>query len=355
MGGINCMRKEKELVSIIIPVFNSEQYLQRCFDSVISQTYENWEVVLVDDGSSDNSGSMCDFLSEKYNGKVKVIHKQNAGQGRARNDGLKSIQGSYVLFLDSDDYFQSKDAIEKLSSIANKYHPDIISTNFIFDDRLEEGVLEEGLYEGKKEIEKIIVSMVGYSNKDKKHFNLSACTKMYKMDFLEINGLLFPSERELIWEDLAFNFEAVLKAKTVYVMDYAYYHYCYNSTSTTHKYNPEKFNKIMIMYDHMSNRINKENLGRESADRMNNMFMGNIYTCIKLEALFSKRLGVKKAIYNISIMLADKRMKLLLSSIKSEQFSSQQRLFNMFMKNEQATMVYLLAFAQNLKKKNLVN
>lgn len=344
-----------KLVSIVIPVFNSEQYLQRCFDSIIFQTYENWEIIFVDDGSSDSSGSICDSLSEKYKGKVKVIHKQNAGLGMARNDGLRSMQGRYVLFLDSDDYFQFNDAIERLMSIAVKFCPDIISTNFIFDDKLEDGVFEEGLYEGRKDMQEILVSMVGYYNMDKKHFNLSACTKMYNADFLKKNSLLFPSERELIWEDLAFNFEAIIKAKKVYVMDYAYYHYCYNSFSTTHKYNPQKFDKIMIMYNYMNNRIHKEQLGREAIDRMNNMFMGNIYTCIKLEVLFSKKLGVKKVLKNISKMLADERIKLLLSSLVPEQFSFQQRMFNVLMKKEHAKMVYLLAFAQNLKKKNLIN
>ena len=99
-------------VSIIIPVYNVEKYLQRCIESVLQQTYKDIEVVLVDDGSTDNSGNNCDLWSEKDK-RIKVIHKVNGGLSSARNAGCRVATGDYILFLDSDDYLSS-DCVSKL-------------------------------------------------------------------------------------------------------------------------------------------------------------------------------------------------------------------------------------------------
>ena len=92
-----------DLISIIIPVYNVEKYLERCVKSVINQTYKNLEIILVDDGAKDNSGKMCDELS-KLDSRIKVIHKENGGLSDARNFGLKIATGDYIGFVDSDDY-----------------------------------------------------------------------------------------------------------------------------------------------------------------------------------------------------------------------------------------------------------
>ena len=92
-----------ELISIIIPIYNVSKYLNRCVDSVVNQTYKNIEIILVDDGSKDNSGEMCDKYQEEYSN-IKVVHKENAGLGFARNTGLEYVTGKYVIFVDGDDY-----------------------------------------------------------------------------------------------------------------------------------------------------------------------------------------------------------------------------------------------------------
>lgn len=101
--------------SIIIPVYKVEQYLRQCVDSILSQTFKNYEVILVDDGSPDNSGKMCDEIATN-DARVKVIHKQNAGLSSARNIGLEKAQGEYVLFLDSDDWWDDVNALEKIDA-----------------------------------------------------------------------------------------------------------------------------------------------------------------------------------------------------------------------------------------------
>ena len=93
---------QSELVSVVVPVYNVENYLNRCLDSIVSQTYKNIEVILVDDGSTDMSSSMCDEWRYRDN-RIKVVHKKNAGLGEARNSGIENATGKYICFVDSDD------------------------------------------------------------------------------------------------------------------------------------------------------------------------------------------------------------------------------------------------------------
>ena len=113
----------EELVSIIVPIYNVEEYLPRCINSILSQSYENIEIILVDDGSTDASGCICDKV-EKENKKSKVIHKKNGGLSEARNYGLKCAEGKYVTFVDSDDYI-SPFYVEILYRMIRKYKSEI--------------------------------------------------------------------------------------------------------------------------------------------------------------------------------------------------------------------------------------
>ena len=116
------------LISVIIPVYNVEQYLSKCLDSVVNQTYKNLEVILVDDGSTDNSGKICDEFALKDN-RIIVIHKSNGGLSSARNEGLKFAKGQYVGFVDSDDYIEIG-MYEKLLEVSLKYGSDVVCSNY---------------------------------------------------------------------------------------------------------------------------------------------------------------------------------------------------------------------------------
>jgi len=117
-----------DLISIIIPVYNVEKYLERCVKSVINQTYKNLEIILVDDGAKDNSGKMCDELS-KLDSRIKVIHKENGGLSDARNFGLKIATGDYIGFVDSDDYI-ADDMYETLYHTIKNNNADISIVSF---------------------------------------------------------------------------------------------------------------------------------------------------------------------------------------------------------------------------------
>lgn len=119
---------EDKLISIIIPVYNVERYLRECIDSIIAQTYKNLEIILVDDGSSDKSGEICDEYSKK-DSRIKVIYKKNGGLSDARNVALDIAKGDYIGFIDSDDYIE-KDMFQILYNLAEEYNAEISSISF---------------------------------------------------------------------------------------------------------------------------------------------------------------------------------------------------------------------------------
>ena len=112
-------------VSVIVPVYNVEKYLDKCVQSIVSQTFKDIEIILVDDGSKDKSGRMCDEWSRRDK-RVKVIHKENGGIADARNVGLSHSNGQWILFIDSDDWYEKQDHIETLLNFAQQNGSDIV-------------------------------------------------------------------------------------------------------------------------------------------------------------------------------------------------------------------------------------
>ena len=124
------------MVSVVIPVYNVEKYLAECVDSVLNQTYKDYEIILVDDGATDSSGAMCDAYAQ-IDPRIRVIHRPNGGLSAARNTGLRAAQGEYVYFLDSDDYIEPC-ALEHLIMTAEKEHADVVFFDgYVFFDECE--------------------------------------------------------------------------------------------------------------------------------------------------------------------------------------------------------------------------
>ena len=123
------------LVSIITPIYNTEKYLSKCLNSIISQTYKNWEVILVNDGSTDNTYELCKkYLS--LDNRIYIINKENTGVSDSRNKALDIAKGKYVIFLDSDDYWCDDSILEKMVGLAEKYNLDIVRSGYKEVDEL---------------------------------------------------------------------------------------------------------------------------------------------------------------------------------------------------------------------------
>lgn len=144
--------------SIIIPVYNSEKYLDRCIQSILNQNYDNFEVLLIDDGSSDNSGNICDRYAEK-DARIKVIHKENGGQSSARNIGLENAKGEFVGFVDSDDWIEPK-TLEYLINLLNENSADIANIRCRMtrekDEKGNDSVINEKICIDKEGLERLM-------------------------------------------------------------------------------------------------------------------------------------------------------------------------------------------------------
>lgn len=230
-------------LSVIVPVYNTEKYLRKAIDSLLNQTYKDIEVLLINDGSTDNSGAICDEYSLKDN-RVRVFHKQNEGQGKARNLGVEKAQGEYITFLDSDDFIDPI-TYEKIIASTKEYDLDI--NRFRYAQFIEEAVvkinntyIQPVVYQDKKEIRQAALCLfsapVNGIDKDL-NFGGSACCAIYKRSLLIDNNIKFPSNSKYVCEDFLFNFYCLQYAKSVGTSETVFYHYRVNPISTTHKPN----------------------------------------------------------------------------------------------------------------------
>ena len=196
----------EQKVSIVVPVYNVEKYLKRCVDSLIEQSYSNLEILLVDDGSKDSSLSICKEYELK-DSRIRVFHKENEGLGLTRNYGIERATGEYITFVDSDDYLTT-DAIAVMLDRAIATNADVVIATHYYKNEVQEVAIPERLYSGNEIKKALMVHMMGNNGNELDALSYTAWGKLYKKELFTKNNLVFPSERKLIWEDLAFSVES---------------------------------------------------------------------------------------------------------------------------------------------------
>ena len=212
------MMNIQPLVSIVVPIYNVENYLKDCLDSIITQTYSNLEVVLIDDGSSDLSPLIADKYSE-MDKRVKVLHKENEGQPKAKNLGISIARGEYVAFVDSDDYLR-EDFIESLVSSMLKFKTRIVTTTKMYpidEDRID----RVELYSQKQAFEKMFYGTLERSENG---------VQLYSRSLLVEHGILANSNRK-IGEDFDFLAQALMHCEKIAVDNRKMYYYRPNPKS----------------------------------------------------------------------------------------------------------------------------
>ena len=259
-------------VSVIVPVYNVEKYLDRCMQSLLNQTLKDIEIIMVDDESPDNCPKMCDDYAKK-DSRVKVIHKKNAGLGLARNSGLEVATGEYVAFVDSDD-FTDVDAYRSLYENAQKRNADVVYAGFLMqhsDNTESECFVLNKEWKGK-EINTFLKSLIYDSLPDKEKIWMSVWNAIYKRKVIENNNIRFLSEREYLSEDVVFHTMLLPLCRKVVCIPKTFYHYCYNGTSLTHcNFKLEKIACNFRLYEKLKETIKKNNLNSydEAVDREN--------------------------------------------------------------------------------------
>ena len=227
-------------VSVIVPVYNAETYLDICVRSLLSQTLTSLEIILVDDGSSDNSGNICDEFARNY-ANVSTFHLENGGPSRARNFGIKKARGKFIGFVDADDYIVPEMFSTLLNGAENNV-ADIVMCGYSIDD--ENGIHQLKMnykqeYVGEEEIRNGLLAL--YSKRY--HSGLySVCNKLFSKNLLQQNQIVF--DIELIRaEDAWFVFECLKVARKVRIIDKSLYYYRQVSTSTMHMIQSDRYER----------------------------------------------------------------------------------------------------------------
>lgn len=268
------------VVSVIIPVYNVENYLVSCIQSIRKQTFGDLEIILVDDGSTDSSGRLCDVLS-KEDDRIRVVHKKNTGLGMARNTGLDHARGEWVMFVDSDDFI-AVNAIEHCLDIADRERVDQV--RFLFehfkdgDNVSPENYVHPGSFcmIGDRLWEKMEPMMAGMaplykSPKLKAPSEGSACTALYRRRVIEQYGLRFHSEREFISEDYLFNIEYGVVCGPIAYTGNRFYFYRENPDSLTRLFRSDRVERSVKYCDYLEKRLRELGYGYASHFAMGSM------------------------------------------------------------------------------------
>ena len=227
---------ENPKISIIIPMYNVQDYIEKCVNSILKQKYDNYEIIIVNDGSTDNSYNMVKSIDSS---RIKIITKSNGGLSSARNEGLKYVTGEYIWFIDGDDYIED-DALELLVKNIKKEDYDVICFYYYNE------------YKGNKKIQVDKVNIKKLS--ERPLINTSACAKIFKKDFYEQNKFIFTEG--IIYEDLALIPFVMAKANKIKLIEKPLYNYVkrensiMNQRKKFNKNRDDKFKAIDILSNH---------------------------------------------------------------------------------------------------------
>ena len=267
-------------ITIVVPVYNTEKYLPCCMDSLLNQTLKEIEIILVDDGSTDNCPGMCDDYA-KQDPRVKVIHKKNEGFGLARNSGIEIAAGEYITTVDSDDYVELN-AYKKLYSIIENTKTDWLYSTVCqrFNDRGDTwsmGRSKEKHYHTKKDIRELILDLIANPPKSKDEMNMivSVWNALYRLDIIKKYNLKFISERVSHFEDLRFNVDYLLHVSNAIAISYVFYNYRFSISSFTRTPRLNKINHSHLIYQYLLEKLTTNNFGKEGYLRATRLFLGD--------------------------------------------------------------------------------
>ena len=257
-------------ISVIIPIYKVEDYLQKCVDSIIHQSYRDLEIILIDDGSPDKCGEICDEYAA-IDSRVRVVHKKNGGLTNAWNDGMTMATGKWTTFVDSDDWLDL-DCYEKAMACIGQAEPDILQLGAYIEEigtksYPRKTLASSFLYKNGEGREYLMGRVLGgEQGKSGRYKNIGyVWDKIYKTDFLRKMGIRFdPSIRAGLGCDALFNFEAYERALTTQGILYGGYHHRRTADSGTLRYGPDQPKAVHYILEKL-NKFNDDSLNSELA------------------------------------------------------------------------------------------
>lgn len=341
-------------VSIIVPVYKVEKYLERCVESLLRQTLKEIEIILVDDGSPDLCPELCDAYASRYEN-VRVIHKKNAGLGMARNTGLEVAVGEYVAFVDSDDYVE-KEMYEELYSVAKEENADVvISGGFISEGAyrvttINKEVEEEVICEGP-EVKLLPLKMTGAlpEHPIDYEYAMSVCKGIYNRELIVEHHVCFLSEREFISEDLLFHFDIFQHVNKAIVIPKYFYHYCLNKESLTKTYQSKRFQRNVQFYEYVL-----ELLGKRGFSSVYNLYVERLLLAsarVAITQVIGHYQRVNRKLFKELADVCNNEVLVdVLERYPIHRLPMKQRIFTYAMRNNAYIILYVLVRLNNITK-----
>lgn len=307
-----------ERISVVVPVYNAAQYLERCIDSILNQTYPEIELLLIDDGSNDESGQICDNYAQ-IDGRVRVVHQENKGVAAARNRGIDLASGNFVTFVDGDDWIEPV-MYEQMMRKVEEYSCDVVMCDCTKDFNNKHSVYSHDIRAGYYSLKQLKTEyyphllMMENVEYPPTISNWLILYRIRKMDTLLQSSLVRYVEGVRYSEDLLFGAELMLYSNSFYYMKgKVYYHYCFNEKSATNSFVSDKWNDYVTLRRESEKRIYSSEFNfEEQLDKMVLFFLFNSIGDI----IRAKELTIMKKISIISKILNDPTTKNMFHHIK---------------------------------------
>lgn len=325
--------------SIIIPVYNVEAYLERCLQSILEDRCKDLEIILVDDGSTDSSGDLCDQYAGRYQN-IKVVHKANGGLSSARNAGMDEAAGEWISFVDSDDWVD-QDSYQLMKDILSETESqvDLVKIGYkkVSESRTVDFIpcADPGQYDVKGIRERLIPLAMGnklISNSTNNTFILSSCAHLYRRQFLTETGIRFVSEREIGSEDFLFLYSLYMRASAILVTDLKWYNYYTREGSLTQRYREKLFGQYKKLGKAVYKQLRETGLYTEFKEVFGGLYINLMYICIMNEG--SNSGGKTEQLRHVRKILKNKMLRYYLAAYDTGDWKS--LLISRMMKYEMA-------------------
>lgn len=339
-------------VSVIIPVYNAADFLRKCVDSVRHQTLTDIEILLIDDGSTDSSGSLCDALAGEDK-RIRVLHKQNEGAGLSRNAGLSLAKGEYISFVDADDTV-APNMLETLYTEAVRSDADMAMTGvnhvggivFEGEDVEKFGFETREVFETPEALKRLVLGMVGALPEEKEdtRYSYSVWKNIYRRTVIEENGIRFVSERVVASEDMLFLIDFVFCIDRAVGVPGALYNYYRNASSFSKAYQSGRFERAKQQMKEVARRLERKIPPKEFAPYCARQLQAYARVALSQEFMRLKTNPECRAEVNRNVrkILHDPALAAALRAFDIRKLPPKQAVFAVCMKYKAALLLHLL-------------
>ena len=346
------MTDRKSKVSVIVPVYNVENSLKRCVDSLIRQSLAGIEILLIDDGSTDRSGELCDELAGA-DLRISVYHKENEGQGIARNLGLQKATGTYVAFLDSDDYYDL-DTCRDLFELMEHTQADLCCYGYQIETQERQVVriphITDREYMGEAFQKEFVPHYFGDQPEKDELRGFSSCMTIFRRSIVEEHNICFPSEREYLSEDTIFSLRFCEHARKAVTTSKIYYHYCQNPNSFSQAFHEERLKQTISFGKTLDEWAVRMKLEPETRVRRAMYLWVNLMAYLRQGIRYYEQTDPRQELSFIKAVCQQTEVRKKLEVLKKAQLPGQQKLLlGMILRRRYRSVLWLVRIRAKVK------